>query len=345
MKQGYYIDSPEPLRGLMAKHQQVFLLTDDNVQRCCLPLFKSQFGDDFVVIQLNSGEKHKNLDTVAQIWAKLVEHCADRNALFINLGGGVVSDMGGFAASCYNRGIPFVNVPTTLLAMIDASIGGKTGFDFKGVKNKIGLFADAEMVYADTLFLDTLPRRQLLSGLAEMVKYGFIAAPQLLDANPDNYKSFISQAVAVKQAIVADDKRDYGIRRMLNFGHTIGHALEAACLDDGQSMLHGEAVAMGMYCALLISHKRHNMPASLLESYVPTMNMLLGECGAKLTDGIIAEVPQKLIHDKKNNQKKPVFVLLDAQRNCVFDGDVEEGDVNEALSNLQSVLSGKKPTP
>lgn len=339
MKQGYYIDSPEPLRGLMAKHQQVFLLTDDNVQRCCLPLFKSQFGDGFVVIQLNSGEKHKNLDTVAQIWAKLVDSCAERNALFINLGGGVVSDLGGFAASCYNRGIPFVNVPTTLLAMIDASIGGKTGFDFKGVKNKIGLFADPEMVYTDTHFLDTLPRRQLLSGLAEMVKYGFIAAPQLLDANPDNYKSFISQAVAVKQAIVADDKRDYGIRRMLNFGHTIGHALEALCVEEGQTLLHGEAVAMGMYCALFISHKRHNMPVSLLENYIPTMKMLLGECEAKLTDEIIAEVPQKLLHDKKNNQKKPVFVLLDAQQNCVFDEDVEEGDVEEALLNLQRVLS------
>jgi len=339
MKQAYYIDNSEPLRGLMAKHQQVFVLTDTNVAYHCLPLFKTEFGDDFAVIQIPDGEANKNLDTIARIWSQLVENRAERNTLFINFGGGVVSDLGGFAASCYNRGIPFVNVPTTLLAMIDASIGGKTGFDFMGVKNKIGLFADPEMVCADTRFLDTLPRRQLLSGLAEMIKYGFIAAPQLLDANINNYKGFISQAVAVKHSIVADDKRDYGIRRMLNFGHTIGHALESACLDESQSLLHGEAVAMGMYCALFISHKRRKMPISLFEDYLPTMKSLLVECEAKLSDGMIAQVLQKLLHDKKSIRRNPVFVLLDAHQNCLFDEEVEENDVIEALSNLLDVLS------
>lgn len=333
-----FSNNTSDLLSVMTRHSQVVVLTDSNVEKCCLPLFETLFGK-YPVIVIPAGEENKNLDTVAYIWSRLMECHLDRNALLVNLGGGVVSDMGGFAASCYNRGIDFVNVPTTLLAMIDASIGGKTGFDFNGVKNKIGLFADPKAVYLNTTFLDTLPQRELLSGLAEMVKYGFIAAPQLLDTNLDNYKSLISQAVAVKQAVVADDKRDYGIRRMLNFGHTIGHALEALCLEEGQTMLHGEAVAMGMYCSLYLSHKRHDMSVSLMESYIPTMKMLLAECGVTLSDGMIAAVPGKILHDKKVNCKYPVFVLLDERKECVFDENVDESDVVEALRNLQAVLS------
>lgn len=338
-KENTFTANADDLLALMSRHRKVVVLTDDNVAHFCLPRFRSAVGFEGPFIQISSGESNKNLDTVALIWSSLVDVCADRDTLLVNLGGGVVSDLGGFAASCYNRGIPFINVPTTLLAMIDASIGGKTGFDFKGVKNKIGLFADAEMVYADTRFLDTLPRRQLLSGLAEMIKYGFIAAPQLLEANLDNYKDFINQAVSVKQAIVADDKRDYGIRRMLNFGHTIGHALEAVCLDEGQSLLHGEAVAMGMFCSLFISHERHKMPVSLFEDYLPTLKSLLEECEAKLSDKIVAQVPKKLLHDKKNTLTNPVFVLLNERKECVFDANVDMNVIDEALRNLQAVLS------
>ena len=327
------------LLAMMARHNQVVLLTDDNVAHFCLPRFKSVFGFDGPVIQIPDGERHKTLDTVSSIWTRLMDFHADRNTLLVNLGGGVVSDLGGFAAACFNRGIPFVNVPTTLLAMVDASVGGKTGFDFMGVKNKIGTFADAELVCLNVAFLDTLPQRQLLSGLSEMIKYGFIAEPHLLGVNIDNYREHVKQAVLVKQEIVAGDKYDHGRRRMLNFGHTIGHSLEALCIGEETALLHGEAVAMGMFCALYISHKRHRMPVSLLERYVPIMKWLLGQCDVVLSDAIIGMVPQKLLFDKKNIGEKPVFVLLDEHKECVFDANVGEKDVDEALTSLQSVLA------
>lgn len=338
-KLGGIIGNAGDLLALMAQHNQVVLLTDDNVAHFCLPRFKSVYGFNGPVIQIPDGERHKTLDTVANIWARLMDCRADRNTLLVNLGGGVVSDLGGFAAACFNRGIPFVNVPTTLLAMVDASIGGKTGFDFMGVKNKIGAFADAEMVCLDMAFLDTLPQRQLLSGLSEMIKYGFIAEPHLLDVTVDNYREHINRAVSVKQDIVAGDKYDFGRRRVLNFGHTIGHSLEALCVGEEAALLHGEAVAMGMFCTLYISHKRHKMPVSLLERYVPIMKWLLGQCDVVISDRIIGQVPQKLLFDKKNNGEKPVFVLLDEHKECVFDANVGEKDVDEALTSLQSVLA------
>lgn len=326
------------LASLIGRHGRAIVLTDDNVDRCCRPLFEALVGDKNTVVSITVGEESKSLDTVVYIWSRLMENCADRNTLLVNLGGGVVSDLGGFAASCYNRGIAFVNVPTTLLAMVDASLGGKTGFDFMGVKNKIGLFSNPEMVYVNTGFLDTLPRRQLLSGLAEMVKCGFVADRRLLGVNTLNYKDFIDIAMNIKQAIVTADRYDTGRRMVLNFGHTIGHALESVSIDFGQNMLHGEAVAMGMFCGLYLSHKRHRMPVSLLDDYVATMLSLLGECDVALTDDMLANVRQKLIHDKKTHRARPVFVLLDERMECVLDDGVSEADVTEALGNLQKLL-------
>ncbi len=329
---------PDDLKKVMSSHESVFLLTDDNVCRCCLPIFRSLFGEDHALIGIQSGEEHKNIETLAHIWTTLTDNHASRDALLINLGGGVVSDIGGFAAACYNRGIAFVNVPTTLLSMIDASIGGKTGIDFMGVKNKIGLFADPELVYLNPDFLDTLPQRQLLSGLSEMVKYGFVSNSTFLGATEQNYRELLQQAASIKQNIVSHDKYDHGYRRILNFGHTIGHALEALFIGQKDTVLHGEAVAMGMFCSLFISHVRHNMPLSLLDAYVPTMKKLLAMCEARLTDDAIVQVPEKLIHDKKNIKAKPLFILLDSRLKCIFDDAVPHNDIIEALSKLKSVL-------
>ena len=181
--------------SMLSKASQVFILTDENVAPFWLPEVAHWLHCDAATdIVIKAGEQHKNLQTVQRIWKTLMKHHADRNALIINLGGGVVTDLGGFAASTYKRGIKFINVPTTLLAMVDAAIGGKTGIDFGGAKNQIGTFAEAEEVLVDPVFLSTLPRREILSGMAEMLKYGFIVDAKLLEINIENYQDFILRA-------------------------------------------------------------------------------------------------------------------------------------------------------
>ena len=182
----------DKLKNTIAEASKVFILTDENVDPFWLPETEYWLNcENAVEIVIEPGEQHKNLQSVQKIWKTLMRHHADRNALLINLGGGVITDLGGFAASTYKRGIKFINIPTTLLAMVDAAIGGKTGIDFGGVKNQIGIFANPEEVLIDPVFLETLPQRHILSGLAEMLKYGFIADPKLLEINMENYQQFV----------------------------------------------------------------------------------------------------------------------------------------------------------
>ena len=226
------IDSSQPAsqRGndMLSKASTVFILTDENVAPFWLPEVAHWLHcDPAVDIIIKPGEAHKNLQTVQRIWKTLMKHHADRNALLVNLGGGVVTDLGGFAASTYKRGIKFINVPTTLLAMVDAAIGGKTGVDLGGAKNQIGTFAEAEEVLINPDFLMTLPTRELLSGLSEMLKYGFIADAKLLQADLENYEQYIVRAGEIKREIVAQDPHETGLRKILNFGHTLGHSIES----------------------------------------------------------------------------------------------------------------------
>ena len=301
----------DKLNNTISEASKVFILTDENVAPFWLPQvthwLRCDAADDIVI---KAGEQHKNLQTIQRIWNTLMMHHADRNALLINLGGGTITDLGGFAASTYKRGIRFINVPTTLLAMVDAAIGGKTGIDFGGAKNQIGTFAEPEEMLIEPAFLTTLPRRELISGMAEMLKYGFIADPDLLNVNMENYQQHIKRCGEIKREIVLKDPYEKGLRKVLNFGHTLGHAFESHSLTTEHPLLHGEAVALGMMVALWLSVKQCGLAEKVLKAYAQQLPLLLSEADIVLSEADIEPVMAYLVHDKKNQGETPQFVLL-----------------------------------
>lgn len=332
----------ERLKTIITKASQVFILTDENVAPFWLPEVTYWLGCESAIdIVIKPGEQHKNLQTVQRIWKTLMKHHADRNALLVNLGGGTITDLGGFAASTYKRGIRFVNVPTTLLAMVDAAIGGKTGIDFGGAKNQIGTFAEAEEVLVDPVFLSTLPRREILSGLAEMLKYGFIADAKLLAANLENYQDHILRAGEIKREIVAKDPTEQGLRKILNFGHTLGHAIESHCLTTECPLLHGEAVALGMAGALWLSVKQCGLDGKVLKDYEKQLPMLLSEAEVTLSEADVEPIMAYLVHDKKNHGEKPQFVLLEAVGKPLRDMEVSPVHIKEAVEHTIMCFSQK----
>lgn len=321
----------------------LFVLADDNTYKHCYPLVKGIL-PPHTVIRIKSGEKNKTLDTCAQIWAKLTAANADRKALLLNLGGGVVGDVGGFAAGCYKRGIRFINMPTTLLAMVDASVGAKTGVDFEGFKNQIGLFNDPQAVFIHTGFLQTLPARELRAGFAEVIKHYLIADKKafntLLKATlaserfnllqQTDWNALVKKNVTIKAGIVAADKYETGPRKGLNFGHTIGHAVESYCLAQGKKLLHGEAVAIGMICEAYISCVKGSLRRT---EYLPILQ-LIGKVYTGLPhiepDAIPAIV--KLTgNDKKNAAGQNRFTLLNGIGNFSVDNNVEEETIINSL--------------
>ena len=325
----------DKLKNTISDTSKVFILTDENVATFWLPEVAHWLHCDSAVdIVIKAGEQHKNLQTVQRIWKTLMKYHADRNALLVNLGGGVITDMGGFAASTFKRGIKFINIPTTLLAMVDAAIGGKTGIDFGGGKNQIGTFAEAEEVIIDPVFLETLPERELLSGMAEMLKYGFIADGKLLGINLENYQQFIVRCGEIKREIVAQDPMEKGLRKILNFGHTLGHAIESHCLTTDYLLLHGEAVALGMLGALWLSVKQLDLDESVLQNFENQIPMLLSEAEISLSRNDIEPILSYLVHDKKNKGEKPQFVLLEAVGKPVWDVEVEPELVKESLQYI-----------
>ena len=329
--------------SMLSKASQVFILTDENVAPFWLP--EVEYGlncEKAVEIVIKPGERHKNLQTVQRIWKVLMKHHADRNVLLINVGGGVITDLGGFAASTYKRGINFINIPTTLLAMVDAAIGGKTGIDFGGAKNQIGTFAEAEDVLVDPVFLSTLPRREILSGMAEMLKYGFIADDNLLEINIDNYQDHILRAGEIKREIVAKDPKEAGLRKILNFGHTLGHAIESHCLTTEYPLLHGEAVALGMAGALWLSVKHSGLDEQVLKDYEKKLPMLLSETEISLTEADIEPIMGYLVHDKKNMGDKPRIVLLEAVGKPVWDVTVDYDTIKRSLEYIIINEYGKR---
>lgn len=324
----------ERLKTILTNASQVFILTDENVAPFWLPEVAYWLHCESAIdIVIKPGEQHKNLQTVQRIWKTLMKHHADRNALLINLGGGTITDLGGFAASTYKRGIRFVNVPTTLLAMVDAAIGGKTGIDFGGAKNQIGTFAEAEDVLIDPVFLTTLPEREIRSGMAEMLKYGFIADPKLLEINLENYQQYIAHCGEIKREIVAKDPYENGLRKVLNFGHTLGHAIESHCLTKDTPLLHGEAVALGVYAVLWLSVKQCGLNEKVLKDYEKQLPMLLAEAFVKLDKSDVEPILSYLVHDKKNRGEKPQFVLLEAVGKPVLDVEVPMETVRLSLED------------
>lgn len=249
------------------------MLVDTHTARLCLPLLEQHLPAGYTLVEISAGEEFKTLATCESVWQTLTDIQADRHALVINLGGGVVTDLGGFAAAIYKRGIRFVQVPTTLLAQVDASVGGKTAVDFIGFKNQLGVFQEPAAVCIDPRFLQTLDPRQLKSGYAEVVKHWLIADAEAFSRNRlvgvlgiSDWTPIIEESVALKQRIVAQDPLENGLRKLLNFGHTVGHALESYLLQQpGREILHGEAVAAGMMCEAWLSHEKGLLTQAELE--------------------------------------------------------------------------------
>ena len=330
----------DKLKQIFDKTSKVFILTDENVAQFWLPEIEYWLNcKNAVEIVIKAGEQHKNLQTVQRIWRTLMKQHADRNALLINLGGGVITDLGGFAASTYKRGIKFINIPTTLLAMVDAAIGGKTGIDFGGGKNQIGTFAEAEEVIIDLVFLETLPQREICSGLAEMLKYGFIADSNLLNVNLENYQQYITHCGEIKREIVMQDPTEKDLRKVLNFGHTLGHAIESHCLTTDYPLLHGEAVALGVLGALWLSVRQCGLDEKVLQDFESQLPMLLSEVEISLSESDIEPILGYLVHDKKNKGEKPQFVLLEAVGKPVWDVEIEPNLVEESLQYIINKVS------
>ena len=299
-------------------HDRLFILVDEHTRELCLPLI-SGFGylNDANIITIGAEDVHKNVETLVHVWQSLGDGAASRHSLMINLGGGMVTDLGGFAASTFKRGIKYINIPTTLLAMVDASVGGKTGINFNGLKNEIGVFSPAEYVLIDTEFLKSLDTRNLLSGYAEMLKHGIISTTEhwaeLLNFNMTDidYKALqalVAKSVQIKESIVAEDPFEKGIRKALNLGHTAGHAFESLALETNRPVLHGYAVAWGIVCELYFSHLRTGFPKDKLRQTVQFIKDHYGvftfDC--KQYDRLY----QFMTHDKKNNAGIINFTLM-----------------------------------
>lgn len=297
---------------------RVFILVDENTKELCLSLVvrKVPLLAGGTVLQIKSGEHSKTVENSNKLWRKLMTEGADSRSVLINLGGGVISDLGGFVAATFKRGIAFINIPTTLLAQVDASVGSKVGVDFDGIKNQIGLFADPQAVFILPEFLSTLPQKHLLSGYAEMMKHAIIADTDYWNIilkegfePQDGWEDLIRQSVSIKQKVVKFDPYDQGLRKVLNFGHTIGHGVESySLLHDEKPMLHGEAIAIGMICEAFISCKLCGLPEEELIQIVEFINMHF-EPQAINSDAAM-EVLEIIKHDKKTENGKCRMTLL-----------------------------------
>ncbi len=297
---------------------KVFVLTDEHTRQLCLPLVALY--DPLKVartIVIGAGDVCKTIDTLACVWKELSEHGATRHSLLINLGGGMVTDLGGFAAATFKRGIPFINIPTTLLAMVDAAVGGKTGINFDGLKNEVGAFAPADSVIIDAEFLKSLDRENLCSGYAEMLKHGLISTVEHwaelvnFDLDRPDYPTLqrlIGQSVRIKEHIVEQDPREKGIRKTLNLGHTVGHAFESLALEQGHPRLHGYAVAWGLVCELYFSCVKTGFPKDKLRQ---TVQFIKDHYGTFLFDcKQYDRLYEFMTHDKKNQTGIINFTLL-----------------------------------
>ncbi len=309
----------------------IFVLSDENTAQHCVPLLQ---GFDFEAITIDAGEEHKSLSTCESVFDILIERGANRKSLLINVGGGVVGDMGGFSAAVFQRGIYFINVPTSLLAMVDAAIGGKLGVDYKGLKNYIGLFKEPLGVFIHPPFLKTLPDRETKAGYAEMLKHALIYDAdhwvELQEFNPRRFKNQITTSVAIKNEIVEEDLHENGLRKLLNFGHTIGHAVESWFLENSEaSLLHGEAVALGILCESYLSQK-NGLDEGELQAIVKCIQNLYTL--PKLDDANWDELIKLMGADKKNTVQGINFTLLEEIGSATIDNYCTPQEIKEALA-------------
>ncbi|WP_298394065.1 3-dehydroquinate synthase [Flavobacterium sp.] len=312
------------------KYSSIFILVDENTNEFCLAKFLPNISTEVAIeiIEIEAGEAMKNITTCVEIWSILSELGADRKSLIINLGGGVITDIGGFIASTFKRGIDFINVPTTLLGMVDASIGGKNGVDLGHLKNQIGVINIPKMLLIDTSYLETLPPREMRSGLAEMLKHGLIYDKkyweqflELSSLDVNNLDALIYRSVEIKNEVVTQDPTENGIRKALNFGHTLGHAIESHFLESDKPLLHGEAIAIGMILESFISKEKGLLSK---EDYYQIKYIISNLYDAhEFEENDLISIQKLLIHDKKNEYGKVQFALLEGIGKIIINQSVE----------------------
>ncbi len=316
------------------EHDRLFVLTDETTHSLCLPVVA-----DFDCmkqarsITIPAGDTNKTLESLAHVWSELQQGGATRHSLMVNLGGGMVTDLGGFAASTFKRGIPYINIPTTLLAMVDASVGGKTGINFGGLKNEVGVFNNARSVILDTVFLKTMDEENILSGYSEMLKHGLISDEarwaELLNYELEAINSkLIGDSVAVKQRIVLEDPTEKGIRKALNLGHTAGHAFESLALER-KPVLHGYAVAWGMVVELYLSCIKTGFPTDKMRQTVAFIIEHYGRMAITCND--YPRLLELMHHDKKNVGNTINFTLLGGIGDILINQTATEDEIKEAL--------------
>lgn len=314
---------------------RIFILVDDNTHHFCLPYFLTKLETDLTIeiIEIVSGEINKTITTCVGVWASLSDLDADRKSLMINIGGGVITDLGGFVACTFKRGIAYINVPTTLLSMVDASVGGKTGVDLGHLKNQIGVISNPNLVLIDTHFLDSLPSNQMRSGLAEMLKHGLISDiaywnkfQNLSKLSLNDLDTLIYESVLIKKRVVEEDPFENGLRKTLNYGHTLGHAIESYFLrnNNKKTLLHGEAIIIGMILACYISTELLGFPKQTTNDIKELFASYYGKVKIEKRDYI--EIMELLKYDKKNHHGNIYFVLLksigEPKIDCIVDDKI-----------------------
>lgn len=323
--------------------KQIFLLCDSHSKECCVPILEAATAAHIMVVP--AGDEHKNIEELSRIWEVLSQQGATRKALLINVGGGMITDMGGFAAACFKRGFDFINIPTTILACVDASLGGKTGINFNGLKNEIGAFYPAKEVLIYTPFFKTLDRENLYSGYAEMLKHGLLSSEahwkEVVNMNPEDteradFGEIIVHSMEVKEKVVRQDPKEQGLRKALNLGHTIGHAFESYSYQRNQPILHGYAVAYGLICELYISYKLLNFPKDILQSCVYRIKELYGYFPIECKE--YPALLEKMHHDKKNSDSQIQFALLSNIGEIHINQTATESLIEESLDFYRDCL-------
>ena len=327
------------------KYSNIFIIVDSNTNEFCLPNFLPYLETDLTIeiIEFEAGEENKNIDTCVEIWNVLTELGADRKTLIINLGGGVVTDLGGFVSSTFKRGVDFIHIPTTLLSMVDASVGGKNGVDLGNLKNQIGVINVPIMVLIDTQYLETVPQNEMRSGLAEMLKHGLIYDKkyweQFLDLKEIDFADFdqlIYRSVEIKNEIVTQDPTEKNIRKSLNFGHTLGHAIESYFLEnkDKTTLLHGEAIAVGMILESYISLKKDLISNDEYFEIKSSLKTIYDDIIFDEND--IKPILELLIHDKKNEYGAIKFALIEGIGKIKINQSVENELILKAFEDYKS---------
>ena len=328
------------------KFNKLFVITDSNTRCKVLPrLADNQYVADAVVVEFPAGDVNKNIDSLTSVWQQIGEAGGTRHSLAVNLGGGVVTDLGGFAAATFKRGIPFINIPTTLLSAVDAAIGGKTGINFNGLKNEVGAFCEASDVIISTAFLDTLPECEVKSGYAEMLKHGLLKSREcfmslvnfdVANGSKDRLLELLKESVEVKAEIVRQDPHEHGIRRALNLGHTAGHAFESMAMARQTPIPHGYAVAYGLGIDAVLSHFVCGFDSADVHRIA---DYVLGNYGAfHITCDDYDELLRLMKHDKKSSHGEINCTLLGAPGDIRIDCIIDDDTMKEAFDLYRDLM-------